>query len=138
MRDNTKLQYLKYALVSSLLLIATFTLAPARADQRADFLAGRTRDCRRCDLAGLNFKRRDLSGADLTGANLRDTNFHDAKLVGARLAGADLTAANLNKANLSRTEMGGAILRRANLHEIKLDGAVFRATAMPDGSTRDE
>ena len=98
MRDNTKLQYLKYALVSSLLLIATFTLAPARADQRDDFLAGRTRDCRRCDLAGLNFKRRDLSGADLTGANLR----------------------------------------RANLHEIKLDGAVFRATAMPDGSTRDE
>src|SRR5207247_3182501 len=63
--------------------------ADAHADARAEFLAGRARECPRCDLSGLNFKRRDLSGADLTGANLKDTNFHDARLAGARLGGAD-------------------------------------------------
>src|ERR1700694_4704891 len=56
-----------------------------RADQREDFLAGRTRECPRCDLAGANFKRRDLTGADLTGANLKDANLHDARLAGGRL-----------------------------------------------------
>ena len=59
------------------------------------FLAGRTRECPRCDLAGADFKRRELSGADLSGANLKDANLHDARLAGARLAGADLSGANL-------------------------------------------
>src|ERR1700730_11098210 len=81
-------------------VVAVLLPAPAWADQRADFLAGRSKICRDCDLAGANFKRRDLTGADLTGANLQHANLHDARLTGAKLAGADLTAANLNKANL--------------------------------------
>jgi uncharacterized protein YjbI with pentapeptide repeats len=60
--------------------------ARAQADERADFVAGVKRDCPRCDLAGTNFKRRDLTGADLSGANLKGANFHDAKLIGVRLA----------------------------------------------------
>src|SRR5262245_26205848 len=82
-------------------------VAAARADQREDFLAGRARDCPRCDLSGQTFKRRDLSNADLTGANLKDANLHDTRLVGAKLGGADLTGANLNKANLSRADLRG-------------------------------
>src|SRR5690242_3037355 len=70
-------------IAAALIALATFSSNPAHGDQRADFLAGRTRECPRCDLAGMNFKRRDLSGADLTGANLREANFHDAKLTGA-------------------------------------------------------
>ena len=62
-------------LAACLILLAALSSTPAQADQRADFLAGRTRECPRCDLAGGNFKRRDLSGADLTGANLKDTIF---------------------------------------------------------------
>jgi hypothetical protein len=77
-----------------LIVLVALCSTRAHADQREDFLAARTRECPRCDLAGVNFKRRDLSGVDLTGANLRDANFHDARLVGARLAGADLTGAN--------------------------------------------
>src|SRR2546428_12127537 len=75
------------AVLGSVLAMAWHVTA-AHADQREDFLAGRTRECPRCDLSGLNFKRRDLSGADLAGANLKDANFHDARLAGARLAGA--------------------------------------------------
>src|ERR1044071_7512435 len=71
-------------MAACLILLAALSSTPAHADQRADFLAGRTRECPRCDLAGGNFKRRDLSGADLTGAILKDTNFHDARLAGAR------------------------------------------------------
>jgi hypothetical protein len=36
-------------------LLLLLSLAPARADQRADFLGGLTRDCHGCDLAGANF-----------------------------------------------------------------------------------
>src|SRR5262245_42804910 len=74
------------------ILFATVLAAgSARADQREDFLAGKTRSCPRCDLSGQNFKRRDLANADLTGANLKDANFHDARLTNARLGGADLS-----------------------------------------------
>src|SRR5262249_11665922 len=82
----------------------------ARADQRDDFLAGRTRDCPLCDLTGQNFKRRDLSGANLAGAVLKNATLHDAKLASARLAGADLSGANLNKAGLARADLRGARL----------------------------
>jgi uncharacterized protein YjbI with pentapeptide repeats len=68
----------------------------AHADPRADFLAGQSRACQKCDLAGASLKRRDLAGVDLSGANLRAANFHDAQLAGAKLAGADLGGANLN------------------------------------------
>ena len=78
--------------------------AGAQADERADFLAGLTRDCPRCDLAGVNFKRRDLSGVNLSGADL------------------------------TRAVLAGTNLRRANMYETKLDGAVLRNTAMPDGT----
>jgi uncharacterized protein YjbI with pentapeptide repeats len=57
-------------LAACLVLAASLAATAVQADQRQDFLAGRTHDCPRCDLAGVNFKRRDLSGADLTGANL--------------------------------------------------------------------
>src|SRR6476620_1158418 len=90
--------------------------AQACADPRDDFLAGRARDCPRCDLSGQNFKRRDLAGADLTGAVLKDANLHDAKLTGAKLGGADLTEANLNKANLARADIVGATMREAMLY----------------------
>ena len=110
MSEDGKVPRPRRATAACLIVLAALSAASAHADQRADFLAGRTRECPRCDLAGMNFKRRDLTGADLTGANLKNANFHDARLTGARLAGADLTAANLNKANLSP---GGAGRRRA-------------------------
>ena len=71
---------------------------PARADQRDDFIAGHTKSCPGCDLSGLNFKRKDLSGAILSGARLVDSNFHDARLQGAKLNDADLTSI-LNEAS---------------------------------------
>ena len=50
------------AVVGALVLAAD--LQPAWADQRNDFLAGTTKDCPGCDLAGINRKRGDLSGAN--------------------------------------------------------------------------
>src|SRR5215813_9497983 len=110
-----------------LILVAVVALAAqlpaAQADPRSDFLAGATKACPGCDLSGLSFKRRDLTGADLSGANLKDANFHDAKLAGARLAGADLSGANLNKAALARADLTGATLRGAMLYAANLDQA---------------
>src|ERR1041384_1804918 len=60
------------ARLTVILFAATWAANGAWADQREQFLAGKTRDCPRCDLSGQNFKRRDLSGADLTGANLNN------------------------------------------------------------------
>jgi uncharacterized protein YjbI with pentapeptide repeats len=34
--------------------------------------------------------------------------------------------------------LAGANFRRANMYETRLEGALFRATAMPDGTVRDE
>src|SRR5262245_20272896 len=96
-------------------VIALACPAAAQADPREDFIAGRTKACPGCDLSGVSFKRRDLSGADLTGARLKDANLHDARLTGAKLASADLTNANLNKANLSRADLTGATLAGAML-----------------------
>jgi uncharacterized protein YjbI with pentapeptide repeats len=119
-------------MAACLIVLAALSSTLAHADQRADFLAGSTRECQRCDLAGVNFKRRDLSGVDLTGANLKDANFHDARLAGARLAGADLTGANLNKANLSRADLAGAVLRDAMLYAAILDGAKLAGADLTD------
>src|SRR5262245_58564193 len=68
------------------LLCAALATGGARADPRDDFLAGHSRACPKCNLAGADFKRRDLAGVDLTGADLHGANFHDAQLAGAKLA----------------------------------------------------
>jgi hypothetical protein len=34
--------------------------------------------------------------------------------------------------------LAGTNFRRANMFETRLDGALFRATAMPDGTIRDQ
>ena len=91
-------------LLLATVLTFSFPATPSQADQRADFLSGRTRECAGCDLAGENFKRRDLSDSDLTGANLKGANLHDAKLAGAHLGGANLSGSNLNKADLRRAD----------------------------------
>src|SRR5215813_12620455 len=85
-------------------------VAVARADQRDDFLAGRTRDCPRCDLAGQSFKRRDLSGANLNKANLTRADLRDAKVSDAMLYGAILDGASLAGADLTNALMGTARL----------------------------
>ncbi len=80
-------------------LCASTALHKASAQQLdpAAFLAGQTKDCPGCNLAGVSLKRRNLAGANLAGANLAGASFHRAVLRGANLVGADLTGANLNK-----------------------------------------
>ena len=54
--------------------------AAQSADAAALFLAGKTKDCPRCDLAGASLKRRNLAGANLAGANLVGASFHRAEI----------------------------------------------------------
>ena len=68
-------------------LAALLATGVARADPRDDFLARRSRTCQKCDLAGANFKRRDLTGVNLAGANLNDATFHDFARRGRRQGG---------------------------------------------------
>ena len=61
-QDEVKM---KHFLVATLLTLAAL---PAAADQVADLISGKIKECRGCDLTGANFKKADLSGVDLTGA----------------------------------------------------------------------
>src|SRR6516165_9683142 len=78
--------------VLALGLLPVFSTAGRAADPVGDLLAGRTKECPKCELAGANLKRLDLSGADLPGANLAGANLHRANLAGANLAGAEMHA----------------------------------------------
>ena len=102
--------------LTALLIATSGAAAPLDADRQAAFIAGTSNDCRGCDLAGVNLKRRNLAGADLAGANLQDASFHHANLRGANLAGANLQDANLNRADLTS----------ANFQHADLTGALVR------------
>src|SRR5215475_716883 len=104
-----------------ILAIATFALAlcagaavvdqaAAQSADLAAFIAGQTKDCPGCNLAGVSLKRRNLAGANLAGANLAGASFHRAVLRGANLSGADLTGANLNKTDLIQADLSSAKL----------------------------
>ena len=67
-------------------------------DRERAFLAGETRDCSGCNLAGVSLKRRDLEGADLSFANLEEASFHDANLRNANLSGVKADYANYKAA----------------------------------------
>ncbi len=98
-------------------------VVPAPADPAEAFLAGVSRDCPGCDLAGANLKRRDLAGADLTGADLTGAVLHRARLAGAKLDGARLGGADLNVADLKRASLTGADLSNALLYQADAAGA---------------
>ncbi len=99
----------------------------AAGTPEAEFLAGRSRSCRGCNLAGANLKRLDLDGVDLSGAMLAGANLHDASLERAILADADLSDANLNKANLRHADLSRANLKQAMLYAARADNANFAA-----------
>ena len=94
--------------LAALLLLATPALSQAIGDREA-FLAGTTKDCPGCDLAGVRMKGRDLSGANLAGADLTRAVLHRANLSKANLAGAKLSGANLNVSDLRFADFSGAI-----------------------------
>src|SRR5262249_865304 len=96
---------------------------PARAADPADILAGRSKDCPHCNLAGANLKRFPLTWAALAGATPAGGNRHRADLAGANLSGANLTHANLNKSGMKRAILAGARLGEAMLYEADLSGA---------------
>src|SRR5258708_6540920 len=96
---------------------AAFHDAAAQQPDAAAFVAGQTKDCPGCNLAGVSLKRRNLAGANLAGANLAGASFHRAVLRGANLSGADLTGANLNKTDLIQADLSSAKLANAMLFE---------------------
>src|SRR5258708_32801304 len=117
----------------ALLIIATFAIAlcatahraAAQSADPAAFIAGQTKDCPGCNLAGVSFKRRNLAGANLAGANLAGASFHRAVLSGANLSGADLTGANLNKTDLIQADLSNANLANPMLFEADASRANF-------------
>ena len=98
-------------------------MAVVIGERERAFLAGASRSCPGCDLAGARLQRRHLEGADLRGTRLVGATMHGASLADADLTGADLTSANLNKADLRRAKLTGAIAVQAMLYEARLDAA---------------
>ena len=69
-------------MVAVVALAATTVGASERAGAQSveAFLAGTSKDCPSCNLAGAKLKRRNLAGADLSGANLAGASFHRSSL----------------------------------------------------------
>src|ERR1700747_75581 len=80
----------RVGVLPAVLALALFVDTPSAIAQTpgtAAFLAGKTKDCPGCNLAGASMKRRNLAGANLAGANLNGASFHRAVLRGANLSG---------------------------------------------------
>jgi uncharacterized protein YjbI with pentapeptide repeats len=99
-------------------------------EREREFIAGRSKSCADCQLAGVVLKRRDLTGANLRGADLARANLHDTKLGGADLTQANLSEANLNKADLRRAKLADAKLDSTMLFETYADNASFERASM--------
>jgi uncharacterized protein YjbI with pentapeptide repeats len=82
------------------------------------------------DLAWLDLRGANLSGALLDGATLTGARLTGADLSGARLEGADLRGARLEDANLSGARLEGADLSAAWFEEL------LRAVATSEGTYR--
>jgi uncharacterized protein YjbI with pentapeptide repeats len=80
-----------------------------------------TKECRKCDLVGV-----DLRGANLSEANLSEANLNSADLRLADLRLADLTEVNLSEANLNSANLSEANLSEANLNSADLRLADLR------------
>src|ERR1700722_375495 len=111
--------------------------ALAATDERAAFLAGTSKSCPGCDLAGLDlsgrvFKRAKLEGAKLARATLTGTDFFRAGLAHADLAAAKLAGANLNLVDATWADLSGADLSHALLFEADLAGAKLTNANLQD------
>jgi len=106
-------------------------VAPAAAGTaEARFLAGESKDCPGCTLAGADLRYRDLTGADLTGANLDTANLNAADLTLADFTGADLSGALLYRARGSQPIFDKATLDGARLGDIELRRARFAGASL--------
>lgn len=86
----------------------------------------KTKECRNCDLTGVNLSGANLSNAKLYDANLKGAvlsraNLYHAKLRNSSLADAKLDNANLYQANLSNADLEKADLTKANLAQADLE-----------------
>src|SRR5437868_3253994 len=113
-------------------VLLSLAAVPAAADQRDDFLAGRTVSCPGCDLHNAELKRRDLTGANLAGADLTFATLHAATLQGADLTGAKLTDANLNLADLRNAKLTGAEMSRVLAYGANLTSANLTRAQMEE------
>jgi uncharacterized protein YjbI with pentapeptide repeats len=104
-------------------LVIAGAITGRATDPVADLLAGRGKDCPKCNLGSAKLKRFDLHDANFAGANLAGAILHGANLAGANLSGADLTGTNLNKADLKGANLVGARLGESMLYEADLRGA---------------
>lgn len=83
----------------------------------------KTRQCRGCDLSGINFNRMDLSGVDLEGADLSSSTFFLADLSRANLQNTTLRGAKFGGADLGESDLRGADLRGASIDNAYLGDA---------------
>ena len=90
-----------------LLLTGAWPVAPALAGDPDAFLAGTTKSCIECNLAGASLSEHDFQRVKLDRANLEK-----ADLAGSSLFRATLTGANLKGANFK-----GAIMPDGSIHE---------------------
>jgi hypothetical protein len=88
----------------------------------------------RLDLAGLDLRNVDFTGADLRQANFNDSNLSGAFLRSARLQRASFVNTVLLGAHLDDARFRGADLTDASLDEARVNGADFRRARLTRAS----
>ena len=117
----------KVGLIAAGMLVSA-TLAATAADDVAAFLAGDTKSCVACDLAGQNLREREFKRAKLDRVILRNADLSTASLFRSSLQRADLSGAKLVEADLNRidakwADFRGADMSKALLYEADLSSA---------------
>ena len=118
---------MRLGLALAALMLLTVPALPQASGDREAFLAGTTKDCPGCDLAGVRIKGRDLSGGNLAGADLS----------GATLRHAKLERAVFNDAKLTDADFSGARLNFAWLSDSEQTGTIWNGATMPDGTVHE-
>lgn len=103
--------------------------AGSRADLREQDLSLR-------ELAGVDLRQADLTGANLEQSDLRDADLSEAELAGAILRGAKLQGARLSAANLKGADLTRAVLTGATLEHAQLEGANLEAASLAEATLR--
>ena len=110
---------IRWVIVSILTFSSIWMLIIANADETKAIALSQLLEngqCPNCDLRGVDFSFRQLTGVNLNSADLRGSN-----LTGTNLRGANLQNANLLGVILIDTKLAGANLKNANLSDLDID-----------------
>ena len=97
-------------------------------------------DLSHCDLRGLTFKDRELSGINMAGADIRGCKFENVQLKNVNLFGAKgdeetrFSGCTMTNVNLNQASMPHVVFSHTNMRNCMMNKASFRSSCLEDVS----